>query len=197
MALPCGDAAIYYLKNRLHSKRGLQTMNLLHNVTTAVNRMSSAFSTIGCICFALQALYITISVFSRSVFNIPISSADELTRAFLVWGTMSGMALCLQEGRHIRITTFVEFLSEKTQTRIAIAMDLIAVGVLAIFVVESWKLAMFSRAFGEGSSGSLEYPIWWTEISMPIGGFFFIIQYLVKIMGEIVERINVHDLHQA
>ena len=171
-------------------------MNLRHNVTTLVNRMSRALSSIGCLCFAMQALYITISVISRFVFRIPISSADELTRAFLVWGTMSGMALCLQEGRHIRITTFVEFLSEKNQTRIAIFTDLIAIGVLAIFVVESWNFTMFSRALGEGSSGILEYPIWWTEIALPIGGFFFILQYLVKIMGEIVEQIRLNDLHQ-
>ena len=172
-------------------------MNLRHKVTALVNRMSRMLSTIGCFCFAMQALYITISVISRFVFRITISSADELTRAFLVWGTMSGMALCLQEGRHIRITTFVDFLSEKNQKRIAIFSDLIAIGVLAIFIVESWQFAMFSQALGEGSSGVLEYPIWWTEIALPIGGFFFILQYLVKIIGEIFERGDLNGAHQS
>ncbi|MCE5280934.1 MAG: TRAP transporter small permease [Deltaproteobacteria bacterium] len=163
-------------------------MNLWQNVATQINRLSRALSVIGCICFAMQAIYITISIISRAFFRIPISSADELTRAFLVWGTMSGMALCLQEGRHIRITAFVGLLSQKIQNRIAIFTDLIAIGVLIIFVIESWNFTMFSRALGEGSSGVLEYPIWWTEIALPIGGFCFILQYLVKIAGEIFER---------
>lgn len=130
--------------------------------------------------FAIQAAWITIAVIFRYILKNPIACTEELTRFLLVWGVMLGMALTLKEGRHIRVTTFLNKFPASKQIILDFIMDLLTIVVLAVFVVQGYKLAYFSKTIGEISQGGLEYPIWWSQIALSIGGGLFIIQSFVK-----------------
>jgi TRAP-type C4-dicarboxylate transport system permease small subunit len=149
------------------------------------DRFSETGGAVASALFAMQAVWITIAVIFRYLFKNPIAFTEELTRFFLVWGAMLGMALALQQGRHIRVTTIFNKFSPKAQKYLDFFMDLLAMAVLAVFLLQGYKLAIFSETLGEVSQGGLEYPIWWSQIALPIGGGLFLLQYLAQAVGNL------------
>jgi C4-dicarboxylate transporter DctQ subunit len=132
---------------------------------------------------------VALNVITRP-FGHPIGWTEEMTRFSLVWGVMLGMALTLQEGRHIRVTVLVQRFSPKQQKIIEFFMDLIAIAVLAVFVLQGYEFAMYTRTLGEISQGALDYPIWWAEIALPIGGGLFLVRYFVKCVTDFMNIIH-------
>ena len=149
------------------------------------DRLSEAAGAVASALFVSQAAWITIAVIFRYLLKSPIAFTEELTRFLLVWGAMLGMALALQQGRHIRVTTLFSKFPAKIQKHLDFYMDLLSMTVLAVFVFQGYKLASFGRTLGEVSQGGLEYPIWWSQIALPIGGGLFILQYLAQAAGNL------------
>jgi TRAP-type C4-dicarboxylate transport system permease small subunit len=147
------------------------------------DRLSEAAGAVASALFVSQAAWITIAVIFRYLLKNPIAFTEELTRFLLVWGAMLGMALALQQGRHIRVTTVFSKFPPKVQKYLDFLTDLLSMGVLTVFVVQGYKLAIFGKTLGEVSQGGLEYPIWWSQIALPIGGGLFILQYLSQAVG--------------
>jgi len=147
------------------------------------DRFSEAAGAVASALFVSQAAWITIAVIFRYVLKNPIAFTEELTRFFLVWGAMLGMALALQQGRHIRVTTIFSKFPPKVQKYVDFFTDILAMAVLAVFIVQGYKLAIFGKTLGEVSQGGLEYPIWWSQIALPVGGGLFILQYLAQAVG--------------
>jgi TRAP-type C4-dicarboxylate transport system permease small subunit len=145
-----------------------------------VDRCSEAAGAVASALFASQAAWITIAVIFRYLLRNPIAFTEELTRFFLVWGAMLGMALALQHGRHIRVTTIFGKFPPKVQKYLDFFTDLLSMAVLGVFVYQGYKLSIFSKTLGEVSQGGLEYPIWWSQVALPIGGGLFVLQYLAQ-----------------
>jgi len=155
-----------------------------------IGRLSEMSGFIASALFAIQAGWISVAVVFRYILKNPIACTEELTRFLLVWGVMLGMALTLKEGRHIRVTTFFDKFSPKTQVFIDFIIDILAIIVLVVFVTQGYKLAYFSKNIGEISQGGLEYPIWWSQIALAIGGGLFILQYFIKSFEDLFKIIK-------
>jgi TRAP-type C4-dicarboxylate transport system permease small subunit len=157
-----------------------------------LNRINGAAGMLAIVLFLALTAIVCLNVITRPI-GYPIAWTDEMTRFFLVWGVMLGMALTLHEGRHIRVVILVQKLSLKHQKLIDIWMDLIAVIILGIFVMQGYKFAMFTRGLGETSQGALDFPIWWAMIALPIGGGLFFFRYLIKAIENIMCYIYGYD----
>jgi TRAP-type C4-dicarboxylate transport system permease small subunit len=154
-----------------------------------LNRINKAAAVCAIALFLALTAIVCLNVITRPI-GYPIAWTDEMTRFFLVWGVMLGMALTLHEGRHIRVVILVQKLSLKHQKLIDIWMDLIAVIILGIFVMQGYKFAMYTKGLGETSQGALDFPIWWAMIALPIGGGLFFLRYLIKAIENIMGFIN-------
>lgn len=88
----------------------------LLDIIGAVERVAG----VGLIAFITVA--VTIQVFTRYVLNQPLVWVEEAASYAFIWGAFIGASLGLKSDRHIRIQTFVGFLSDRGQA----AMRLVA-----------------------------------------------------------------------
>jgi TRAP-type C4-dicarboxylate transport system permease small subunit len=164
-----------------------------HGIPRWINRASFAAGAVAGGLFALMALEMFVSVFFRYILREPLGWYEELTRFLLVWGAMLGMAFTLQEGRHIRVTTVVKHLPLKHQRYLEFIMDLIGIGVLAVFMWRGAEFTLFTFNLGEISGGIWGYPLWWGQLAIPVGGALFILQYLPKCYADLLAAIRTGD----
>ena len=87
----------------------LQAYRLVLNAIGAVERV------LGVTLIAFITLAITIQVFTRYVLNQPLVWVEEAATYAFIWGAFIGASYGLKQDRHIKIATFVGFLSPKNQ----------------------------------------------------------------------------------
>ena len=124
--------------------------------------------------YLLTAILITISVvlvvqvFMRYVLNSPLVWAEELARYLLVWCTMIGTSLAVRESRHI-IVDFAPVLFGPRSIglfRMISMAGIIGFGI--VIIVYSVPFVLRVQQMNQ-LSPSLEIPIWWVYLALPVG----------------------------
>lgn len=87
----------------------LQTYRSVLNVIGAVEKL------LGVTLIAFITGAITIQVFTRYVMNQPLVWVEEAATYSFIWGAFIGASIGLKQDRHIKIATFVGFLSPRNQ----------------------------------------------------------------------------------
>jgi TRAP-type C4-dicarboxylate transport system permease small subunit len=105
---------------------------------------------------AIMVVAITTQVFTRYAFNRPIIWVEELATYSFIWGAFVGASLGLKYGRHVKIETFVGYLSERAQAGSRILVNLIVITVLWVLAREVGQIIDIES---RSTSVSLPWPV--------------------------------------
>ncbi|MBL8705936.1 MAG: TRAP transporter small permease [Rhodospirillales bacterium] len=82
---------------------------------SVLNAIGAAEKVLGVTLIAFITIAITIQVFTRYVMNQPLVWVEEAATYSFIWGAFIGASIGLKQDRHIKIATFVGFLSPRSQ----------------------------------------------------------------------------------
>ena len=113
----------------------------------------------------------------RYLLNKPIPWMLELTEYIMLYIPFLGAALVLKEDAHIKVDVLITRFNEKNRFRLGAVTSLIGGTVMAIY---TWFGAEVTLDFFQRGVPSLEYlklPTYIILMIIPIGSFFFTIQF--------------------
>lgn len=134
----------------------------------------------------LMAANTVANVVGRYVFGSSIFFSEELNRILIILITFAGISYAARHGRHIRMSAIYDTLPPKGRK---VMMILIA----TVTAICMFGLAWYSFGFIRTSAGqgrllpSLQVPIWWTLVWVPLGFTLTGIQYALTVFKNIVE----------
>jgi len=135
----------------------------------------------------LMAANTVANVVGRFILGSSIQSTEEINRILIILITFAGISYAARHGRHIRMTAFFDLMPARGRK------------VLMIFIALTTAFAMFALAwYAWGylqttlSRGrvlpSLQIPVWWTLVWVPVGFFMTGLQYLLTAIKNIIEK---------
>ena len=109
--------------------------------------------------------------------------ADEMSAALLVTTTFLGLSVAVRKQALFRFDGMVQRIPERylpAYERVLLLIALGTTGVLAWYLV---RFVMSTVRRGTVSSGMVDYPLWITQVVMPIGLFLLIVALLEQLMS--------------
>jgi TRAP-type C4-dicarboxylate transport system permease small subunit len=119
----------------------------------------------------------------RYLLNRPIPWMLEITEYVMLYIPFLGAALVLKEEGHIKVDLLIYRLSDRNKIRISIVTSLVGGIIMSIY---TWLGIQVTLDFFNRGVTSLEYlktPMYLILMIIPIGGFFFTIQFFRQIFS--------------
>lgn len=115
-----------------------------------------------------------VQVFMRYVASSPLAWSEEMARWLFLWLVMLGCVTVTRTGRHIRMSTFVHMLPERTRR----GTDLLAIGLsaAALALVGYLGMRLTIETTGASISGGISYR--WLYIALPVGSLLSLVNLL-------------------
>ena len=113
----------------------------------------------------------------RYLLNRPIPWMLEITEYAMLYIPFLGAALVLKEEGHIKVDLLIHKLNDRNRIRISIVTSLVGGIIMSIY---TWLGIQVTLDFFNRGVASLEYlkaPMYLILMIIPIGGFFFAIQF--------------------
>ena len=113
---------------------------------------------------------VLLQVFSRYLFNAPLSFTDELASFLLIWLGLLGAAYATGEKQHLAIDLLAMRVSPASQRRLEVIVTvLVVVFALAVLIVGGGWLVYTGFLFGQ-LSASLQLSLGYVYLIVPIAG---------------------------
>ena len=113
---------------------------------------------------------VLLQVFSRYLFNAPLSFTDELASFLLIWLGLLGAAYATGENQHLAIDLLAMRVSPASQRRLeVIVAGLVVVFALAVLIMGGSWLVYTGFLFGQ-LSASLQLSLGYVYLILPIAG---------------------------
>ena len=128
------------------------------------------------ISFVLLALLIATplaQIVMRSVFNVPMSGAEELARYFLICMSFIGASYVTQTGGQIRMEEFQALIPPMPRWLLQMLIELSAVVIFAVFFVAS--IVTISNNL-RNQTATLEMPFWLFMGPLAVGSLLLIVE---------------------
>jgi tripartite ATP-independent transporter DctM subunit len=87
---------------------------------------------VGALLLLAETCILFAGVVSRYVFDSPLMWTDELATFLFLWLAMFGAVVAVRRGAHMRLTTFIEWVSPNVRTWLATVAELVVI----VFVIE-------------------------------------------------------------
>ncbi len=156
----------------------------LGTIDNAISRIEAVMLAVGVLLMAANTIA---NVVGRFVFQNSIFFSEELNRILIILITFAGISYAARQGRHIRMSAIFDALPPKARKPL---MVVIAV-VTAVFM---FGLAWYSLQYMLTQSGrgrvlpSLQIPVWWTLVWVPVGFFMTGLQYALTAIKNLIEK---------
>lgn len=135
----------------------------------------------------LMAANTVANVVGRFIFSSSIQSTEEVNRILIIVITFAGISYAARHGRHIRMTAFFDLLPARGRKILMIIIALITAAVMFALAWYSW--GYLQTTFSRGRLlPSLQIPVWWTLVWVPVGFFMTGLQYLLTAIKNILEK---------
>lgn len=133
----------------------------------------------------ISVFTISYEVIARYFFNSPTKWSTELNINLLCAYVFLGGGYTLLHENHVRVDIFLRMLSEKNKA----VCDLITSPLFFVFVITLiWKgCIMTARSFLDGTTSceSMEWPLYPSQLLIPLGGLLLGLQGLAKLWRDI------------
>lgn len=113
----------------------------------------------------LTFLVLLLQVFSRYLFNWPLSWTEELARYLFVWTVFFGASQAMAHAEHIAIGMVIERLPRRAAQVVALAMLALMAVFLLVVVIKGYELAM---KVIDLPSTALEWPMTFVYAPAPL-----------------------------
>lgn len=123
---------------------------------------------LGAMLLAVIVGLIALQVVMRYVVGSSLSWSEELTLWSFIWFIWVGIAYAFKERRHVKVTFFVNFLSDKAVRVLEVIIDLVIIAFLLTIIYHSYKMITMPYVISQ-KSVVLNLPIPWLYASAPIG----------------------------
>ena len=160
---------------------------MLESLNRNLNKLYKFSGYIAAIFLILIAVFILIGISSR-IFGFYIRGLAEYSGYCMASASFFALAYTFVEGGHIRITLFLEKLSDSKKWLVEIWCLIIASffsGYLAFYFI---KMLIISYKFQERSEGADEILIWIPQTTVAIGSSIFFIcvlhQFILNLLGK-------------
>ncbi|MBK5928118.1 C4-dicarboxylate ABC transporter permease [Rhodobaculum claviforme] len=125
------------------------------------------------------------NVVGRFVFGSSIQATEEINRILIILITFAGISYAARHGRHIRMTAFFDLMPPKLRKVLMIVIALVTAGFMFALCWYSWGYLMTQMGRGRLMS-SLQIPVWYTLVWVPIGFFMTGLQYFLTAIKNIL-----------
>nr|WP_223155142.1 TRAP transporter small permease [Alkalibacillus aidingensis] len=133
------------------------------------------------------AIMICGNVISREVFGPSIWFHAEVARFAVVIATFMGISYAARKGRHISMSAIYDTVPWKVRKAMAIFIP--CVTSIALFYLSYVSYEYVLTVYESGrTTASLEVPLWWMYMFIPIGFFTGAIQFLRNTIVNIVNK---------
>ncbi|WP_321992284.1 TRAP transporter small permease [Marispirochaeta aestuarii] len=106
-------------------------------VYTIKRVLDKAVDTIVIILMAMIVIVVSIQVFSRYVFNNPLTWSEELARYLFVWIVFTASVVVFRENRHMSVDFFVSLFSDSIRKKLDVTVNLIVTVFLIVMIYTS------------------------------------------------------------
>ncbi|KPQ07115.1 MAG: TRAP-type C4-dicarboxylate transport system, small permease component [Rhodobacteraceae bacterium HLUCCA12] len=135
----------------------------------------------------LMALNTVANVVGRFGFGQSIQATEEINRVLIILITFAGISYAARHGRHIRMTAFFDLLPPPPRKVLMIFIALFTAAVMFALAWYSWGYLTTSLSRGRVLP-SLQIPVWWTVVWVPVGFFMTGLQYLLTAIKNMLEK---------
>ena len=140
----------------------------------------------------MPALMVFYEVVMRGLFNAPTEWSIELSVYCVLIAGFLGMSVTYAAGKHIHVDIVVGSLSPRTRCFIEVFTTCVGIFFCAVFVMESFDMAMLSLEMDNTSPSTLHTPMWIPQMALPIGMGLLLLQFVRTLLVDI-EKINTGD----
>jgi TRAP-type C4-dicarboxylate transport system permease small subunit len=157
---------------------------ILGTIDSLISRVESVMLAVGVLLMATNTIA---NVIGRFVFGNSLFFSEELNRILIILITFAGISYAARQGRHIRMSAIYDAMPAPTRKVMMVAIALIT----CVFM---FGLCYFSAAYigTQASRGrllpSLQIPVWWTLVWVPVGFFMTGMQYLLTAIKNLTEK---------
>ena len=133
----------------------------------------------------LMAANTVANVVGRFVFGSSIQATEEVNRILIILITFAGISYAARHGRHIRMTAFFDMLRPRLRKALMIVIALVTAAAMFALAWYAWGYMMTQMSRGR-LLPSLQIPVWWTLVWVPVGLFMTGLQYLLTAIKNMV-----------
>ncbi len=135
----------------------------------------------------LMAANTVANVIGRFMLGSSIQATEEVNRILIILITFAGISYAARHGRHIRMTAFFDMMPVKARKALMIVIALVTAGFMFALTWYSW--GYLQTTLGRGRLlPSLQIPVWWTLVWVPVGFFMTGLQYLLTAIKNMLEK---------
>lgn len=135
----------------------------------------------------LMAANTVANVVGRFMLGSSIQATEEVNRILIILITFAGISYAARHGRHIRMTAFFDMMPVKARKALMIVIALVTAGFMFALTWYSW--GYLQTTLGRGRLlPSLQIPVWWTLVWVPVGFFMTGLQYLLTAIKNMLEK---------
>lgn len=133
----------------------------------------------------LMAANTVANVVGRFGFGTSIQATEEVNRILIILITFAGISYAARHGRHIRMTAFFDMLRPRARKALLIVISLVTAAAMFALAWYAWGYMMTQMSRGR-LLPSLQIPVWWTLVWVPVGLFMTGLQYLLTAIKNMV-----------
>jgi len=136
-------------------------------------------------------LFSAFSIFTgvaARMLGVPMGWPTEIVPHLLVIAVMLAAAECFRRGEHIAVDFVVGQLGPRAKRLVNIWASATVVYLSALLVLQGREMIAFSRMTGMRTFDRLDFPVWWVESVIPVGGVLLGLASLRALIGAIAGR---------
>ena len=166
----------------------LKILQLMNTYIKFVHSLSRLCGTVATVLLISAILVIINMVVSRYVFNLTTSWQTEYVIYSLAGATFIGCPYVLLEKGHVNVELLPHYLEYKCNLILAIICSVLSLMFSILIFVLACHM-WFDAYINNHTTGTLwNAPLWKLYISLPIGFFVMVLQYLADIISLITKR---------
>jgi TRAP-type C4-dicarboxylate transport system permease small subunit len=157
---------------------------VLGTIDSLVSRIESFALAAGVLLMAVNTMA---NVVGRFVFQYSLFFSEELNRILIILITFAGISYAARQGRHIRMSAIYDTLP--VGPRKALMIVITVVTAIAMFALCYFSVSYIAKVASSGRVlPSLQFPVYWIFLWVPVGFFMTGIQYLLTAIKNVVEK---------
>src|SRR6056297_958698 len=167
-----------------HNEHASSLPGFLGVIDSTISRVESFLLAVGVLLMAANTIS---NVVGRYVFQSSLFFSEELNRILIILITFAGISYAARQGRHIRMSAIYDTMPPRARKVMMIVISLITC--VFMFGLCYYSITYIGTQAGRGRlRPSLQIPVWWTLVWVPVGFFMTGMQYLLTAIKNMTEK---------